>query len=406
MNPSYVESVWWALKQIHSKGLLVEDYRVAPYCPRCGTGLSDHELAQGYETVTDPSVFVRFPLTSGPYAGSADRQGASLLVWTTTPWTLVSNTAVAVHPDVNYVVVGESGSAAGTVGRHAVVLDEQTLAVDLLQCPPDRFDVGRVHRAVGVLGVDPVTHPLGHLFEPIHVAQHRLTTLRVELGHAVRLDVALAGEAELLLDGELDRQPVAVPTALAVDLETLHRLEPREDVFEDAGLDVVGSGEAVRRGGPLVERPRRGALVGVLVAAQGTFEGLVLAPKIEHAVLERGEVHLRRDGAVLAHWSVLLPVSSGVAGCIGRRDEIGPNDSAAPAVPPSLVAQSRWETLSRGHRCRFYSPVQVARTFFRRLRVIFAPANTPGLTPSPGRSRLCRNYSSHRRLAVLSLIHI
>jgi isoleucyl-tRNA synthetase len=100
MSPSYVESVWWALKQIHSKGLLVEDHRVAPYCPRCGTGLSDHELAQGYETVTDPSVYVRFPLTSGPYA----QAGASLLVWTTTPWTLVSNTAVAAHPEVTYVV--------------------------------------------------------------------------------------------------------------------------------------------------------------------------------------------------------------------------------------------------------------------------------------------------------------
>jgi isoleucyl-tRNA synthetase len=99
MDPAYVESVWWALKQIHAKGLLVEDYRVAPYCPRCGTGLSDHELAQGYETVTDPSVYVRFPLTSGPYAGRA-----SLLVWTTTPWTLVSNTAVAAKPDVTYVV--------------------------------------------------------------------------------------------------------------------------------------------------------------------------------------------------------------------------------------------------------------------------------------------------------------
>jgi isoleucyl-tRNA synthetase len=104
MEPSYVESVWWALKQIHAKGLLVEDYRVAPYCPRCGTGLSDHELAQGYETVTDPSVYVRFPLTSGPYAGTADSPGAALLVWTTTPWTLVSNTAVAVRPDVTYVV--------------------------------------------------------------------------------------------------------------------------------------------------------------------------------------------------------------------------------------------------------------------------------------------------------------
>ncbi|MDR1851432.1 MAG: isoleucine--tRNA ligase, partial [Propionibacteriaceae bacterium] len=99
MNPEYVESVWWALKQIHSKGLLVEDYRVAPYCPRCGTTLSDHELAQGYQDITDTSVFVRFPLTAGPLAGKA-----SLLVWTTTPWTLVSNTAVAVHPDVTYVV--------------------------------------------------------------------------------------------------------------------------------------------------------------------------------------------------------------------------------------------------------------------------------------------------------------
>jgi isoleucyl-tRNA synthetase len=112
MEPAYVESVWWALKQIHGKGLLVQDYRVAPYCPRDGTGLSDHEVAQGYETVTDPSVYVRFPLTSGPYAGGADHSGAdrppaALLVWTTTPWTLVSNTAVAVRPDVTYVVASD-----------------------------------------------------------------------------------------------------------------------------------------------------------------------------------------------------------------------------------------------------------------------------------------------------------
>ncbi|MEV6130155.1 isoleucine--tRNA ligase [Streptomyces violaceusniger] len=99
MNPGYIESVWWSLKEIFNKGLLVQDHRVAPWCPRCGTGLSDHELAQGYETVVDPSVFVRFPLTSGPLAGEA-----ALLVWTTTPWTLVSNTAVAAHPEVRYVV--------------------------------------------------------------------------------------------------------------------------------------------------------------------------------------------------------------------------------------------------------------------------------------------------------------
>ncbi|MFX4293855.1 isoleucine--tRNA ligase [Streptomyces bohaiensis] len=98
MDPQYIESVWWSLKEIHGKGLLSQDHRVAPWCPRCGTGLSDHELAQGYESVVDPSVFVRMPLTSGPLAGEA-----SLLIWTTTPWTLVSNTAVAAHPQVTYV---------------------------------------------------------------------------------------------------------------------------------------------------------------------------------------------------------------------------------------------------------------------------------------------------------------
>jgi len=111
MDPQYIESVWWSLKRIFEKGLLTQDHRVAPWCPRCGTGLSDHELAQGYETIVDPSVFVRFPLTSGPLAGEA-----ALLVWTTTPWTLVANTAVAAHPDVDYVVV--------TDGEERLVLAE------------------------------------------------------------------------------------------------------------------------------------------------------------------------------------------------------------------------------------------------------------------------------------------
>jgi isoleucyl-tRNA synthetase len=105
MDPEYVESVWWSLKVVFDKGLLVRDHRISPYCPRCGTPLSDHELGQpgGYETVTDPSVTVRFALTEGPL------EGTDLLVWTTTPWTLVSNTAIAVHPDVTYVVAARSG---------------------------------------------------------------------------------------------------------------------------------------------------------------------------------------------------------------------------------------------------------------------------------------------------------
>jgi isoleucyl-tRNA synthetase len=116
MDPAYVQSVWWSLKQVFDRGLLAQDYRVAPYCPRCGTTLSDHELGQdgGYETVVDPSVYVRFPLTSGPYAGTA-----ALLVWTTTPWTLVSNTAVAVRPDVTYVTA--------TDGDETLVLAEPLL---------------------------------------------------------------------------------------------------------------------------------------------------------------------------------------------------------------------------------------------------------------------------------------
>jgi isoleucyl-tRNA synthetase len=118
MDPQYVESVWWSLKQIFDKGLLVQDHRVTPYCPRCGTGLSDHELAQGYETVVDPSVYVRFPVTGGPVAEAAP--GAALLVWTTTPWTLVSNTAVAVHPSVEYV-------AARTADGETLVVAEPLL---------------------------------------------------------------------------------------------------------------------------------------------------------------------------------------------------------------------------------------------------------------------------------------
>ncbi|GAA0413528.1 isoleucine--tRNA ligase [Acrocarpospora corrugata] len=105
MDPAYVEAVWWSLKVIWDKGLLFRDFRITPYCPRCGTGLSDHELGQpgGYETVSSPSVYVRMPVTGGRF------DGVDLLIWTTTPWTLVSNTAVAVHPDVTYAVAEKDG---------------------------------------------------------------------------------------------------------------------------------------------------------------------------------------------------------------------------------------------------------------------------------------------------------
>jgi len=93
----YIESVWWILKSFWEKDLLYKGYKVVPFCPRCGTPLSDHEVALGYDEATDPSVFVRMPLV--------DKKDTSLLVWTTTPWTLPGNVAVAAHPDVDYVTV-------------------------------------------------------------------------------------------------------------------------------------------------------------------------------------------------------------------------------------------------------------------------------------------------------------
>lgn len=107
MSPQYIESVWWSLAQIHKKGLLVQDFRVSPYCPRCGTGLSDHEVAQGYQDVVDRSIYVRFKLSKGALVD--EFKDVSLLVWTTTPWTLISNTAVAVGSNIQYLVVESAG---------------------------------------------------------------------------------------------------------------------------------------------------------------------------------------------------------------------------------------------------------------------------------------------------------
>jgi isoleucyl-tRNA synthetase len=124
MDPAYIESVWWSLKVIFDKGLLVKDYRISPYCPRCETPLSDHEMGQPdvYETVTDPSVTVRFPLVSLPEGANPLLAGADLLVWTTTPWTLVSNTAVAVHPAETYAVARRAGDSETVVVAEKLLL--------------------------------------------------------------------------------------------------------------------------------------------------------------------------------------------------------------------------------------------------------------------------------------------
>ena len=98
LTSDYIQSVWWALSEMWKQGLVYKGFRVAPYCPRCATPLSSHELALGYQdNVPDPSVFVRFRLKND--------QKTSILAWTTTPWTLPGNVALAVGPDVDYVKV-------------------------------------------------------------------------------------------------------------------------------------------------------------------------------------------------------------------------------------------------------------------------------------------------------------
>ena len=107
MDATYVESVWWSLKRLHERGLLVEADRITNHCPRCGTALSDAETALGYRQVEDPSVSIRFPILE---AADAALVGASLVGWTTTPWTLVSNTGIGVDPGAMYVELEHDGA--------------------------------------------------------------------------------------------------------------------------------------------------------------------------------------------------------------------------------------------------------------------------------------------------------
>src|SRR5712692_4108034 len=114
LTSDYIQSVWWALSEMWKQGLVYKGFRVAPYCPRCATPLSSHELAQGYrDNVPDPSVYVRFRLKNDPKT--------SILAWTTTPWTLPGNVALAVHPDVTYVKVRQ--------GQEFLILAEARLQV-------------------------------------------------------------------------------------------------------------------------------------------------------------------------------------------------------------------------------------------------------------------------------------
>ncbi len=132
MDNAYIETVWWILKTYWDRELLYQDYKVVPYCPRCGTPLSDHEVALGYAETEDPSVYVKFPL--------ADEPNVYFLVWTTTPWTLPGNVALAVGEEIEYVKVRQGDDVYILARERLEVLDGE---YDVLETMKGKALVGK-----------------------------------------------------------------------------------------------------------------------------------------------------------------------------------------------------------------------------------------------------------------------
>ncbi|HEX4469538.1 MAG TPA: class I tRNA ligase family protein, partial [Gemmatimonadaceae bacterium] len=174
----YVESVWWALKTLFERDLLYRGHKILPYCPRCGTALSSHEVAQGYDDVEDPSVFIALEIREAgpndqPWPNRAATSGRHavrrILVWTTTPWTLVSNAALAVNPDFEYIeVVRREGDDYRTL-----ILAAARAHAALGNDYENRWEIVRRHRGADLVGLryqrpfDWVDYPEGREHELI-----------------------------------------------------------------------------------------------------------------------------------------------------------------------------------------------------------------------------------------------
>jgi isoleucyl-tRNA synthetase len=161
----YIESVWWSLKTLHDRDLLYRGHKILPYCPRCGTTLSSHEVALGYKDVEDPSVYVALEIDGNREAGSGKR----ILVWTTTPWTLVSNVALAVNPELEYVEIARKTGK----DRRALILAEARVAGVLGGDWESRWEVVDRYRGTVLVGLrykrplDWVPYPAGAAHEVI-----------------------------------------------------------------------------------------------------------------------------------------------------------------------------------------------------------------------------------------------
>lgn len=144
--PEYIESIWWTLAQISKRGLLYKGHKVVPWCTRCGTALSSHELAQGYKEVVDRSAYVKFKLKN-PEKINLPKQNVYILSWTTTPWTLPGNVALAVGPDITYSIVDQQGEKKDEKFIIATALQGEVLGSPLIV---DRSITGKELVAAGL----------------------------------------------------------------------------------------------------------------------------------------------------------------------------------------------------------------------------------------------------------------
>ena len=160
MNPDYMESIWWVAKSLWDKGLIYEGKYILPYCPRCSTVLSSHELAQGYKEVQDPAITIRFKITRAPAAidDSSMTDGKTyFLAWTTTPWTLPSNQGLAMGPDIEYVKILDKDS-----GDHYILAESRLAAY---YKDPSEYEI--VYKRLGKDFVGAKYEPLFPYFEKL-----------------------------------------------------------------------------------------------------------------------------------------------------------------------------------------------------------------------------------------------
>ena len=231
LDTTFIESVWWAIKTMWDRGLLYEGFRVVPYCGRCGTALSSHEVAQGYHDVTEASVYVRFPVVERDF---------DLLVWTTTPWTLISNVGAAVGPDLDYVRVADPDGGRDLVlaaARVAAVFGDATEVLEAMKA--DDLVGLRYERPFDLVPIDAGTDALRVVQDPF---------VTIDDGSGIVHLAPAFGEVDREI-AEREGLPVLNPVDAAARFESL--VEPYAGQFvKDADPSIIdalaASGRLVR----------------------------------------------------------------------------------------------------------------------------------------------------------------